>query len=289
MARGPVYDNALRLLSASDLTTVCRWLGIHTNEASIRLSEALPAPTIYVDLIVAVTHGELAHIEFVSRPEPDLRRRMLAYRSRIMDRHPNATLTQHVLVLAGGTVPATLSDGPDFTLRLHVTYLRDADPRTLLAHPSLAPLAVLARAGSPTERETLLRESIQVLARIPDAHRRNDLTEMAAVLASIHLTTATIEKQLQEASMPITLEDTHPGHEIRARGRAEGRTEGLAEGLAEGRARTIAALLRHTHGDDPRIDTIATALAALPEDQALDAALTAPTLNHLASTHLPPN
>jgi predicted transposase YdaD len=277
MASGPVHDNALRLLSASDLTAVCRWLGIHTTPTSIRLSEALPAATMYVDLIVAADHGELAHIEFVRRPTPDLPRRMLAYRSRIMDRHPNATLTQHVLVLAGGTVPATLTDGPHLTLHLHVTYLRDTDPRTLLAHPSLAPLAVLARADSPTERETLLRKSVQVLAQLPDHHHRNDLTEMAAVLAGIHLTTATIEKQLQEASMPITFEDTIPGHEIRARGRTEGRTG------------TLAALLRHTHGNDPRIDTIAAALAALPEDQALDAALSAPTLDHLASTHLPRN
>jgi predicted transposase YdaD len=281
MAPGPVHDNALRLLSASDLTAVCQWLGIHTNPTSIRLSEALPAATMYVDLIAAVDHNRLAHIEFVRRPEPDLPRRMLAYRSRIMNRHPKATLTQHVLVLAGGTVPTTLTDGPDLTLHLHVTYLRDTDPRTLLAHPSLAPLAVLARADSSAERETLLRQSVQVLAGIPDPHRRNDLTEMAAVLAGIHLTTATIEKQLQEAGMPITFEDTHPGREISARAEARGRTEG--------RTGTLAALLRHTHGDDPRIDTIATALAALPENQALDAALSAPTLDHLARTHLPRN
>jgi hypothetical protein len=40
---------------------------------------------------------------------------------------------------------------------------------------------------------------------------------------------------------------------------------------------------------DHHHDAIATALAALPDDQAMDAVLTTPTLDHLAHTHLPPH
>jgi predicted transposase YdaD len=211
MVQGPVHDNALRLLSASDLVALCRWLGIDTSERSIRLSEALPAATRYVDLIAAVAPGRLAH----------------------------------------------------------------------------AALAVLGRAATLTERAEILQRSVQVLAGLPDVQHRSDLAEVAAVLAGIHLDAATIEKQFWEVRMPITFEDTYPGREIRARVWAEAQAEGRTEGRTEGQIRTLSALLRRTFGDDPRIELLATALAALPEDQALDAALTSPSLDDLVKAHLP--
>lgn len=49
-----------------------------------------------------------------------------------------------------GTVPPHHLNGLEFTMRLHVTYLREHDPEQFLADPSLAPLAVLGRArGRP--------------------------------------------------------------------------------------------------------------------------------------------
>ena len=90
--------------------------------------------------------------------------------------------------------------------------------------------------------------------------------------------------------MPFTLdEDTVAGRIIaataEARGLARGEARGLARGEAQGEARervqTYTALLTRTFGDDPRIPTLAHHLASLPREQALDAALTATTLDDL--------
>ena len=75
--------------------------------------------------------------------------------------------------------------------------------------------------------------------------------------------------------MPITLdEDTVAGRAIAAAAEARGQVVG--------RAITLAGLLRRTFGEDPRIDAIAQRLAGLPQEQALDAALNATTLDDLA-------
>lgn len=191
-----------------------------------------------------------------------------------------------MLVLAGGTVPRILRDSEEFALRLHVTYLRDADPEVLLADPALAPMAVLARAATPNDREVTLRRSLRAVARLPDSGRRRDLAQTAAVLAGIHLDATTIEEHMQEAGMPISFAETIPGQQLRAEGKAEGRAEGKAQGKAEGKAEVFADLLRRVHGDDPRIPALAAALVQLPTDQALAALQDGASLDDLTGRHL---
>ena len=277
-APGPIYDNALRLLAAHDLAAICAWLGVTTRPDAISRSEALPAATLHADLIAQTAPGHLAHIEFVRAPGPTMPGRMLEYRARIMTRHPGHTLTQHVVVLAQGTIPDHLHDTDELALHLHVTYLRDADPTPLLADPALAPLAVLARATTRHQRITHLRQALAVVTTVPDPHHRHDLVHTTATLAGIHLDPATIEELTKEAGMPFTLdEDTVAGRIIAATAEARGE----ARGEAQERARTLATLITRTFGEDPRIQPLARHLAALPREQALDAALTATTLDDL--------
>lgn len=268
MARpGPVYDNALRWLAAEDLQAVCTWLGIHTAGEQIRLSEALPATTQHVDLLVESDPGQLAHVEFVRTVEPDLQVRMLEYRARIMRLHPGSSLRQHVVVLGPGDVPGRARDGAEFWLRLHVTYLRERDPAELLASPSLAPLAALARAAGPEERALLFRASLAVITAHSHATRLQGLATTAAALATIHLDAATIETAWKEAGMPISIEDTDLAREFEQRGEERG----LKRGEQLGERRVLATLLRRRFGEDPRIEDVAARLARGPLDEALAA------------------
>ncbi|MBK8078280.1 MAG: hypothetical protein IPK24_22725 [Kineosporiaceae bacterium] len=52
-APGPIYDNALRYLAASELAPLCGWLGIAPLGENIRVSEALAAVTRYADLLIS--------------------------------------------------------------------------------------------------------------------------------------------------------------------------------------------------------------------------------------------
>jgi predicted transposase YdaD len=260
-------------------------------------SEALPAATQYVDLLVEVAPGYLVQVEFVRTPSTDMALRMLEYYARITRAYPGYALTQHVLVLAQGTTPPRFAS-PEATLTFHVTYLRDEDPEDYLAVPSLAPLAVLTRACDQQERIKLLQRALDVVTGLSDPAYRRDQIDVTMTLAGIYLDPTTINTTAQEAGMPFTLdEDTVAGRIIaaqaeargRVEGEARGRVEGEARGEARGRAEMLAALLRHTHGDDPRIPALAERLAHLPQrEQATEAALTAATLDELttfADTH----
>ena len=108
-APGPIYDNALRYLAASELAALCGWLGIDTHGENIRVSEALAAVTRYADLLIS-TAPDLVHVEFVRRVTPDLPLGMLDYRARIMMAWPGTSLTQILVVLADGHVPEHLHD-----------------------------------------------------------------------------------------------------------------------------------------------------------------------------------
>jgi predicted transposase YdaD len=241
----------------------------------------LPAFPLWADLIARLDPHRQAHVEFVHTPARDLLDRMLEYRARILRRDPGQTLDQHILVLADGQVPDRLTDGGRYPFDVTVTYLRDHDPTVFLADPTLAPLAVLARPSSDRPRTTTLREALALITEVSDPKRRHALAETALVLAGIRLDRDTIETITQEARMSFTLAETLAGRQIAA----EAQARGQARGTVLGRATVLAALLRRTFGDDDRIEAIATDLAQLPHDEALDLALTAKNLDDLAHRH----
>ena len=278
---GPIYDNALRLLAASDLAALCRWLGIDADEQSIRVSEALPATTQYVDLLAETGTDHLAHVEFVHGDGRDLGVRMVGYRARIMRQHTGRSLRQHVLVLGRANVPRVVRDGDEFALRLHVTYVRDHDPVELLTTPSLAPLAPLGRAVDATQRRWVLGEALSVIKRDAEPARRQELAAVAATLASVYLAADSIDAAWKEAAMPLDIINTPLGQKLAAEGRAKGHAQGLAEGHAEGRRELLGALLRSRFGHDERIAGVVDRLLELPDRAVVAAMLDAHTVEEL--------
>jgi hypothetical protein len=94
---------------------------------------------------------------------------------------------------------------------------------------------------------------------------------VASVLAAIHLDATTIERVTKEAEMPISLEGTVGGRSLEKRGEARGK------------AAIIAMLLRQRFGDDDRIPAVTDRLAALPQEEAVSAALEASVLDDLVT------
>jgi len=80
--------------------------------------------------------------------------------------------------------------------------------------------------------------------------------------------------------MPFTLdENTVAGRIIAATAEARGE----ARGEVRDRVATLAALIRRTIGDDPRIPGLAEHLARLPRERSLDLALTVTSLDELST------
>lgn len=261
---GPIYDNAVRFLAATDVGELCRWLGIPVRPAAAPISESLPGYAMHADLLVESEAGGITQVEFVTHVTADLIRRLVEYRARVMDRHPDRSLQQHVLVLGRGRVAGEVRDAEEFWMRLHVFYAREQDPADLLKSPSLAPLAVLARASGPAERVSLLRAALKAIHTGADPSRRSKLTDTATTLAAIRLDRATIESIWEESDVPIDIRDTDLARSFVAEGREEGREEGRRGAAAE----WAAASLRRRFGPDERIPALASALARLTADRA---------------------
>ncbi|MBK8078281.1 MAG: hypothetical protein IPK24_22730 [Kineosporiaceae bacterium] len=144
---------------------------------------------------------------------------------------PGTSLTQILVVLADGHVAPNTPDQQAFRHRTHVTYLRDADPNTLLSGPRLAPLAQPGP-GHDTRRERtdLLRRALIVIRDHAPPERCDDLASTALVLAAIRLDPDTIDTAREEADMPISLSKepspaTSSPNAPHTRGPTEGRTE----------------------------------------------------------------
>jgi hypothetical protein len=267
---GPVYDNALRWLVANNLAGVCRWLGEDPGEAPLMVSEALPASTMYTDVLVRTGPERLLHVEFVRRVEADFGARMLEYRSRIMRARPGMALVQHVLVLAEGYVPARFGDD-EYGFRLHVTYLREHEPKEFLAQAPLAPLAVLARAADEQERISTLHHVLRAVVKgEPDATRATGLVNAAGLLAAMHLTGRTIRRIWKETYVPLFYrEDIEKFIAAMEPADEEERLADIEYEKYRPTALVLDTLIRHRFGDDDRVSRIAFTLAQGPLQRAV--------------------
>jgi hypothetical protein len=77
--------------------------------------------------------------------------------------------------------------------------------------------------------------------------------------------------------MPFSLEGTVGGRSLEARAEARGE----ARGLAHGRQQLLTDLMRRSFGDHPRLAAIAENLSSWPQDKALDAVLSADSIEVL--------
>jgi hypothetical protein len=303
-----LYDSTMRRLVEPDinLPVIAGWLDPSrtplTASAYVKRPGSLTATTLEVDLLVEIMGGpdgpELMHVEYQVRPEKDFVLRMLAYRTRLMQRYPGVRLTQHVIVLKDGVVSGHDDPGNGFTLDLKVLYLREHDPADFLSHPVLAPLAVLAR-GSPQEREQTLLKAFHLI-RSSGHPRGSELHQAAASLASLRLGRPTIESLRRESEMSVEpiiefYRDTEWGQGLQAIGRAEGfeqgreqgREQGIEQGIEQGQARILLALLRARFGQHPQLSGLAERLAAWNESEAVEAITGATSLVELLKVQAP--
>ncbi|MBT0770832.1 hypothetical protein KIH74_17955 [Kineosporia sp. J2-2] len=264
---GPVYDRMMRLLAQNDLPALCDWLGVPLEGAPEFLSGTFPRETLATDLLVRVGPERMLHTEYILRPTADVAGRITVYRGHIMQRHPGARLTQVALVLGEGTLRPGDDPKNGFYLGLRTLYLREADPAALLAHPGLAPLAVLAR-GDRRQRGERLAEAFELIAREPE-HRRNVLTEATMTLAMITLDRPTIDRIRKEIDMTVAdMADFYAESDFAVLIRDRGRAQGRQEGRREGSERVLLALLRSRFGPRPELPGIADLLARTDDDDA---------------------
>ncbi|MGQ0776446.1 MAG: hypothetical protein ACT4NY_18805 [Pseudonocardiales bacterium] len=274
---GPVYDDAMKILADDDLGALLSVLGV--SGAVQRLNVELAASTMKADLLARTPAG-LVHVEFVKDPSPDLGLglRMVEYRLRVRRRHRVTPIAQYVLVLRDIPVPERYEDvDGQLSCAWTVVRLNELDPAPLLACPTTAAMATLAR-GTPLQRSAVLTAAAERITASTDPDRRDVLIGAAATLASIVLPGHTIVTALKEATMPVPVRDTPLGRELYEEGRQEGRQEGDRQAVLR---LTSLMLRRRFGGEDPRVEAIAARLAALPDEERLTRLTAATSLEDL--------
>ncbi len=271
---GPVYDDAMKILADDDLGALLSVVGVHGSVEAMNVE--LAASTMKADLLARTSSG-IVHVEFVKDPTPDLDLRMVDYRLRLRRRHRATPIAQYVLVLRNVPVPERYDDldGGQLACTWTVVRIGELDPAVLPGNPTTAAVAALA-GGTPAQRSMVLAAAAERITARADPDRSNVLLGAAATLASIVLPRRTIATALKEAAMPVPVRDTPLGRELYEEGLHEGRQEGRLAVL-----RLTSLMLRRSFGDDPRVDTIAERLAALPNEERLTRLAVAVSLDDL--------
>jgi hypothetical protein len=266
--RGPRFDDAMKAVAEDDLAGLLAVLppteAIDVAAGLAPLDRELGRSAVRPDLLVR-TEDVIVHGEYVKDRRTDLPLRMVEYRAQIRRRHPIERIVQFVLVLDRTIFVPDRYEDPDglMSVAWAVVTTADLDAHRLLGRPATAALASLAP-GSRADRARALTDAADLIAE-PEPSRRRRLLAAAATLASIHLPLLIIEAALQEATMPVPMDELPLAHALKERYE----TQGLTKGRAEGRADVTRALLRRRFGDDARIDAVVAGLAGLSDDEAL--------------------
>jgi hypothetical protein len=257
---GPVYDNAWRLLFDGSAAAVAAFV---TGEPFSSFGDAkfvptdLPGATVSADALIEV-EGRRLHVELQLRAEAArFEPRLVAYWARL-NAMGEVPFEQHVIVMNsdGGRLSGLYRKGR-LRLEYFVHHLWDLPVEGFLAHESLFPLAVLARARNLAERGAVLQAVIEKAESAVgsggdgsalgytafDAVRT---IEIAVTLASIYLSGSTINAILERNKNMTVLLEEFPWSQFC---KEEGRQEGRQEGKEEGRIEALLAFAQARHGD----------------------------------------
>lgn len=277
--RGSPYDNAVKLPVESERAAFCQLIG--ASLAARRLGEELPGVTLRADWLLQADDGSIIQVEFERSPKSDLGERVFRYRARLHDEHPGKRIEVWVVLLDSGNPTGFWTPDDNVWIRYGVVKLRELDPEDFLAQPGTAMFAVLTKAADKTERQTLLRRSLEVIRAGCDERDQRRLMGGAMALAGIHLSPEQIQAAWEEADMPFDVTETELYHVILAQGEARGHAEGKAAGVYDGRVGLLRYLLIDRFGVSGPVDEIAGRLAHLDPGSAAHALNKAKTLDEL--------
>lgn len=224
-----MFDNVCKFLVETFTADFATWL----LGAPVPLTQLSPAelslePIRADALVLLEAAASVLHLEFQTRPDPDLPFRMADYRLRTHRRYPTKTMRQVVLYLKPSRselVQQTVFAISGLRHEFEVVRLWECAPEAFLAAPGLLPLAILCRS---TNQPETLRVIAQRIEAIPDPRTQSNIAAATSILAGLVLDKALVQQILREAVM----RDSVIYQDILAQGVQQGRQEGRQEGEA---------------------------------------------------------
>lgn len=214
-----MYDDTCRFLAETFSADFASWLlGEAIDLTELKPSELSLEPIRTDALILLESDESVLHLEFQTRPDPDIPFRMLDYRTRTYRRYRHKTMRQVVIYLK--QTGSDLVRQTSFSLeRTHHEFdairLWEQPEELFLQYPGLIPFAVLGQTNDP---EATLRQVAQAVNQMSDPATQANLTAASAILAGLRLEDEIIYRVLRRDIM----QDSTVYRSILAEGEAKG-------------------------------------------------------------------
>ena len=197
-----MYDDTCRFLAEHFSADFASWLlGESIALTEIKPSELSLEPIRADALILLQSDESVLHLEFQTRPDPEIPFRMLDYRSRVYRRDRNKTMRQVVIYLrqTGSDLVRQTSFALERTRHdFDVVRLWEQPDDLFLQYPGLLPFAALSQTNDP---EATLRQVAQAVNQISDPTTQANLIAASAILAGLRLDDEVIYRVLRRDIM----------------------------------------------------------------------------------------
>lgn len=183
-----MYDNICKFLVEQYSQDFASWfLGRSVPLTELSPQELSLEPIRADSLILKASNKLILHLEFQTKPDPDIPFRMADYRLRVYRRFPDFQMRQAVVYLKQTDSP--LVNEKSFTLsktrhEFEVIRLWEQPPKAFLNSPGLLPFVVLSQCNNPTQQ---LRKVAQMLDTIPNRKVQANVSAASAILAGLVL------------------------------------------------------------------------------------------------------
>jgi predicted transposase/invertase (TIGR01784 family) len=197
-----MYDDTCRFLAENFSADFASWLlGESITLTEIKPSE-LSLDPIRADALILLESAEsILHLEFQTRPDPDIPFRMFDYRARVYRRYRGKTMRQVVVYLK--QTGSDLVQQTSFILErtrhdFDVVRLWEQPDDLFLQYSGLIPFATLGQTSDP---EATLRQAAQAIYQFPNPTTQANLTAACAILAGLRLEDEVIYRVLRRDIM----------------------------------------------------------------------------------------
>ena len=230
-----MYDNTCRFLAENFSTDFASWLlGEPVALTELQPSELSLDPIRADALILLESDQTILHLEFQTRPDPDIPFRMFDYRGRGYRRDKTKTMRQVVIYLK-----QTISElvyQTSFTMEctrheFNVIRLWEQSDDLFLQYPGLIPFAALGQTDDPA---ATLRQAAEAIDRIPNSTTQANISAASAILAGLRLENEVIYRLLRRDVMQESTVYRSIQEEAESRGRGEKTARNRAQ-FSEGR------------------------------------------------------
>ncbi|MBV9388099.1 MAG: Rpn family recombination-promoting nuclease/putative transposase [Chroococcidiopsidaceae cyanobacterium CP_BM_ER_R8_30] len=197
-----MYDDTCRFLAEHFSADFASWLlGESITLTEIKPSELSLEPIRADALILLQSNESVLHLEFQTRPDPEIPFRMFDYRARVYRRYRNKAMRQVVIYLK--QTRSDLVQQTSFILErtrhdFDVIRLWEQPDNLFLQYPGLIPFAALGQTNDP---EATLRQAAQAVNQISDPTTQANLTAASAILAGLRLRDEVIYRLLRRDIM----------------------------------------------------------------------------------------